>query len=138
MSVGQLAGAGSFAEVQRRKAYIAPLFAYLYAHYYVAGRVAYAASEREIEEHGGEYPVTAARLSLLKRGELTIPPWFVAQCCAVIERSVEEVMGAEWVGRFGLDGLGGKEDAPVGIPRFYPKLGKAPESDTADTADTAA
>ena len=138
MSVGQL-GKSGFAEVQRRKAYLAPLFTYLLDHYYVAGRVAAAAGEREHAESGREYKVTGVRLALLKRGELMVPPWLVEQCCAVIGKSVEEVMGAEWVKRYGPDGWGGEETAPTGTPRMYPraypKLVEPPDSNNPNNSN---
>ena len=142
MSVGQLSGAGAFAEVQRRKAYVAPLFSYLLAHYYVPGRVARAAGELESAAHGGDYVMTSTRLALVKRGELTVPSWLVVQCCAAIEKTVEEVMGVEWVRRFGADGCGGSEVAPVGTPRSLPRSSQTSQgiemSADADMENTAA
>jgi hypothetical protein len=87
--------------------------------------------------------MTATRLALVKRGELTVPSWLVAQCCAVIGKTVEEVMGAAWVKRFGADGCGGSEVAPVGTPRSLPRSSSSsprfPETGAAaDTENTAA
>ena len=102
--------------VSRRVDYLAPLFAYLREHHYVAGQVA-----REAGVRGGR-AIWRQRLLQMKRGVAVTPPWFVAQCCAVIGRSVAEVMGAEWVSRFGADGAGltsgGTEEAPVGPGRI--------------------
>jgi hypothetical protein len=54
------------------------------------------------------------RIWRMRRGRSITPPWFVAECCAVIGRPIAEVMGADWVRRFGVDGCGGREMAPVG------------------------
>ena len=102
--------------MRARQQYLAPLFVYLRAHRYTASLVAHEASER------GGYPFTAVRVWQMKRGTSVTPPWFVEQCCAVIEKSVAEVMGSRWVARFGEDGRGlpsgGTEEAPVGEPRI--------------------
>jgi hypothetical protein len=61
----------------------------------------------------------SVRLSRMKVGYQIIPPWFVEACCVVIGRSPLEVMGPEWVRRFGEDGRGGRagqEIAPTAIP----------------------
>jgi hypothetical protein len=94
-------------ERERRQAYLAPLFVYLAAHHYVPSYVARDAGRR----HGME--LTVQRLSIIKRASAVIPDWLVAECCAVIGRSVAEVMGEEWVRQFGEDGRGGTEIAPV-------------------------
>lgn len=112
-------------DVTRRREYLAPLFAYLRVHHYIAGSVA-----REAGERGG-YPVTPILLAQMKRGERIILPWFIAACCAVIERSVAEVMGAEWVARYGADGAGGSEEAPVGQPRTYTRADGVHATDAA-------
>ncbi|HEU5349634.1 MAG TPA: hypothetical protein VFU63_13565 [Ktedonobacterales bacterium] len=102
--------------VARRVEYLAPLFAYLQDHHHVAGQVA-----REAGVRGGR-AIVRQRLWQMKLGVAVTPPWFVAQCCAVIGRPVAEVMGAEWVSRFGADGAGlasgGTEEAPVGPGRI--------------------
>ena len=93
------------------------MFGYLRSHFFIAGLVAQEAGRRRGQS------LTAVRVAIIKRGEQVIFPWFVAECCAVIGKTVEEVMGAEWVARFGEsgDGEGGSEIAPVGIPRTYRK-----------------
>lgn len=117
MSVGQIVASSAVLEVRRRHEYLAPLFGYLRSHFFIAGLVAQEAGRRRGQS------LTAVRVAIIKRGEQVIFPWFVAECCAVIGKSVEEVMGAEWVARFGEsgDGEGGSEIAPVGIPRTYRK-----------------
>ena len=93
--------------IKARQEYVAPLFEHLRAHHYRASVVAYQASVR------GGYPFTAVRVWRMIRGRSITPPWFVAECCAVIGRPIAEVMGADWVRRFGVDGRGGTEMAPV-------------------------
>lgn len=117
MSLGQ---GGAYSErgliaSERRREYVAPLYAYLRAHFYIAGLVLSEAGNRQ------DYPMTPVRVAQVKRGELVIPPWLVAESCAVIGKSVAEVMGADWRARFGDDGRGGSEIAPVGTPRLYCK-----------------
>jgi hypothetical protein len=113
MSVTQTVGRTAYEEIQRRREYLAPLFAYLRAHHYIPGLVARDAGER------GGMPVSSILLTQMKRGERVIPPWFVAECCRVIGRSTRAVMGEAWVKQFGRTGRGGAEDAPVGMPRTY-------------------
>jgi hypothetical protein len=103
----------AYAEIQRRIEYLAPLYAYLHAHFLIPGRLVAAASA----EVGS--PISSVVLSQMKRGERVIPSWLVAVCCQTLGRPVAEVMGAEWVRRFGEDGRGGAENAPVGEPRVY-------------------
>lgn len=98
--------------VEARRAYLAPLVIYLRAHHYILCRVAQEAGERG----GHHFPTT--RVWQMARGYSVAPPWFVEQCCVVIEKPVEEVMGAEWVKRFGVNGRGRVEVAPVGPPRI--------------------
>lgn len=97
---------------QKRREYLVPLFVYLRAHHYIASSLALEAGER------GGYPIQRIRLAHMRRGSSVTPPWFIEQCCAIVGKSVEEVMGAEWVERFGADGRGGTEAAPVGKPRI--------------------
>lgn len=105
-------------ERQRRVEYLAPLVAYLLERRYVAGLIAEDALERARLIGEATLRSQTCWLAKMKRGDATIPPWFVEQCCAVIGKSVEEVMGAEWITRFGADGRGGAETAPTGAPRL--------------------
>jgi hypothetical protein len=99
-------------EAELRRSYLAPLFGYLRGHHYATADVTREACAR----HG--LRMSRQRLSQVKRAICVTPPWFVAECCAVIGQPVAEVMGAEWVTRFGEDGRGvesgGTERAPVG------------------------
>ena len=110
------------AEIERRKEYLAPLYAYLRAQYGWVGASDVTDAARLRAEQVGEV-VARNRLTWINRqakmrqGECVTPPWFIEQCCAVIGKPVSEVMGAEWVKRFGADGRGGTERAPVRQPR---------------------
>lgn len=106
------------AESWRRGEYLAPLVAYLRAHHYIALPILRDAAARAVAS--GEEPmlVHGNWLPMMRRGQRVVPPWLVEQCCAVIGRTVEEVMGAEWVRRFGADGRGGMEASPIGSPRI--------------------
>lgn len=97
--------------IAERRVYLAPLLTYLREHHYTMGAVARQASIR------GGFPIAACRLWQMKRGDSIIPPWFVAECCRVIGKSVRTVMGDEWVKRYGRTGRGGTHPAPVGSPR---------------------
>lgn len=132
MSLGQ---DGAYSErsliaTDRRREYIRPLYAYLREHFYIAGLVLGEAGHRQ------DYPMTPVRVAQVKRGELVIPPWLVAESCAVIGKSVAEVMGANWRARFGDDGRGGSEIAPVGTPRLYSKDKLPASAGSTDSTDS--
>ncbi|HEU5347351.1 MAG TPA: hypothetical protein VFU63_01945 [Ktedonobacterales bacterium] len=104
-------------DAERRVQYLAPLVAYLREHHHIGLPIVREACARAVE--AGEEPmlVHGNWLPMMQRGQRRVPPWLVEQCCAVIGRTVEEVMGAEWVKRFGPDGRGGAEIAPTGVVR---------------------
>jgi hypothetical protein len=78
-------------EVERRREKLAPLFAYLRQHGINALWVAQRVGKRQ------GIAMTRARLSHIKHGRCLTPEGFVEECCREIGRSVEEVMGSEWV-----------------------------------------
>lgn len=125
-------------ERQRRVEYLEPLVAYLRDHFYIAGLVADEALQRALA--AGETTLRSQNswLPKMKRGDATIPPWFVEQCCAVVGKSVLEVMGTEWVIQFGADGRGlesgGTERAPVGSPRLQRPWGRSSDSSAVSAA----
>lgn len=102
---------------ERRVEYLAPLVAYLRERHYIAFAIVEEALNRAVA--AGEEPMRVHPnwMPMMQRGQRRVPPWLVEQCCAVISRSVEEVMGAEWVKRFGADGHGGTEIAPTSAVR---------------------
>jgi predicted ribosome-associated RNA-binding protein Tma20 len=56
--------------------------------------------------------IDKGRLSHIKRGGCLLPPGFIEGACREMGRTVEEVMGAEWMRRYGADVLvGGAVDA---------------------------
>ena len=82
-------------EFERRRRMLAPLFAYWRSHGISGIFVARLAGRR----HGLE--ITRVRLSAMRRGACLTQAWFVAECCRVMSRAVEEVMGAAWIAEFG-------------------------------------
>lgn len=129
-------------ERQRRVEYLEPLVAYLRDHHYIAGLVADEALQRALADGETTLRSQTSWLPKMKRGDATIPPWFVEQCCAVLDKNVAEVMGAEWVIRFGADGRGlesgGAERAPVGSPRLQRPWSRGAAADADADAGTAA
>lgn len=103
-------------EMERRDAYLAPLMAWLRASGLPIHTVMWMACMRA--KAAGEPLNTSGRIwpTKIERGLCVIPPWLVEQCCNVVGLSVAELMGEEWVRRFGADGRGGAERAPVGRP----------------------
>lgn len=104
------------ADIARRREYLAPMWRYLRGHVRSVAQVMEAA--RQLAEAGGEaVPGDARRwhwkVSKIRQGTSVAPPWLVQRSCEVIGKSVAEVMGDEWVVRFGADGRGGQDDAPV-------------------------
>jgi hypothetical protein len=105
-------------EVDLRVAYLTPLLTYVRALPMQPGRLLSMACLRA---KAAGLPLTiSGRVwpDKLARGRCVIPPWLVEQCCAVLGAPVSVVMGAEWVKRFGADGRGGSERAPVGFPHL--------------------
>lgn len=102
---------------ERRVEYLAPLVAYLRERHYIAFAIVEEALNRAVA--AGEEPMRVHPnwMPMMQRGQRRVPPWLVEQCCAVIGRPVEEVMGAAWVTRFGADGHGGTEVAPTSVVR---------------------
>jgi len=104
--------------VERRIEYLAPLVAYVRGRGMQFGRLLgqvsllARVSGQPINFSGRLWPRT------LERGLSVIPPWLVEQYCVVLSQPVAAVMGDEWVKRFGADGRGGEESAPVGSPRI--------------------
>lgn len=74
------------------------------------------------------------RVAQMRRGFSLTPPWFIERCCTAIDTSVMEVMGAEWARRFGVDGRGGVERAPVRAPRRQQPWSKDPQREGVDNA----
>src|SRR5690348_11722473 len=104
--------------VERRIEYLAPLSAYVRGRRMEIGRLMNKAS---LVALGAGEPINrSGRLwpRKLERGVSVIPPWLVEICCALLGQTVAEVMGDAWVRRFGADGRGGEEIAPVGSPRI--------------------
>ena len=105
-------------EVERRIEYLAPLMAYLRASGVQLESFMRLVSQRA--KRAGVAINTSGRLWIrrMEVGQCVIPRWLVEQSCAVLDLPVAEVMGAEWVKRFGADGRGGEEAAPTGDPHI--------------------
>jgi hypothetical protein len=142
----------ALAAIERRRKYIEPLYAYLSAHHYSrprvfeAARLAAVAADEYVPWDVRAWYNRAVRM---QRGEARIPLWLVIGCCATIEKSVAEVMGAAWVERYGEEGRGGAEDSPASEPRHQRRgwrgrvrssgaIAVPVSSEREDTADDAA
>jgi len=85
--------------IERRRRSLAPLFAFMVEHsYHQMGIIRQAYAAAGVDRVPNRIEVQQARL-----GRRNVPWWFVRGCCAAMERSVEEVMGREWIAEFGVD-----------------------------------
>jgi hypothetical protein len=129
--------------LELRVEYARPLLVYLRVQDIGWSRVTDGAVARAVA--AGHPVIGSGHLKLwhFKRGIAAIPPWFVQETCAVLGKHVAEVMGEEWVRRFGEDGRGGQERAPVRPSRMQRRWsGDCPSRAAvllaADTADVVA
>jgi len=79
---------------QRRRHYIAPLFAYCADHC-----IAPLMAARRAALRAGSLDMNKVRLSRIKLGYSPPPPWFIAEMCREIGQPIEVVMGSEWAQR---------------------------------------
>lgn len=105
-------------EIELRVEYVAPLFAHLRVSEIMLESFMRMVSQRA--KRAGLPMNTSGRLwaARIERGQCVIPRWLVEQSCAALGLPVAEVMGDEWVKRFGEDGRGGDEFAPTGDPHI--------------------
>lgn len=90
--------------IAERRRILEPLFAYMGSHHVIALSVARLAWLRL----GAPGEMTKLRLHRIKAGRAILPAGFIDAMCAELGRSVEEVMGAEWLERYAV------RDVPTG------------------------
>jgi hypothetical protein len=83
-------------ERERRRQLVEPLFRYCRERGISVAHVVRRACMRR-----GVEPFSGARIWQIQAGNCVAPEWLVAECCRVLERRVETVMGAAWIAEFG-------------------------------------
>lgn len=98
----------------RRRAAVAPLFAWLEEHHHRVSSVLARAAER-----AGAPPMSRGRITQIKQGILPVPTWMVEQTCHELEQPIGRVMGGGWLAEYGA------EYAAETYARWHASMGKA-------------